>query len=253
MKRVRYLRIGLVMSTLAGWTFAAPIAPGIAWAQVAVLPPGSSGTSANTSIPLAIGVPAAGIVAGAIAGGQAGSAGTSAPPPAGTSAGVVVPLPGAVAPGQQMRAPVSELPQRSGAIAPSPPATSLRTPTPGSKAAACVAVLQTERISMPHKGGNIEVKANFTGAPCTPVVVSNWVHATGTADAGVYRFTVEPNHTARMRQTVLLFGDQRFTIGQAGRSGPGIAASPGKLEFNLKRRQSRKMAFLAWSDGPNPD
>jgi hypothetical protein len=83
----------------------------------------------------------------------------------------------------------------------------------------------------------------------TPAIKASRVHASDQPDSNSYRFSVDPNYTPRIREVVLSFGgDQLFTIAQGGAKLVNIAAAPGTLESNLKRKQTQTLVLTVWSE-----
>ena len=203
---------------------------------VAVRPPGTTGTTQTTIVP---GGPTAAPGAGLVGTGGAG------PSPAPIGVGAPTPAPqqnGATAPAVPQPGPAK------GPMLPTMPAGPLK--MAGTAMPPCQAILGTERASLPDKGGTVQVKVDWKPANCKlpPAVPAGWVHLREPSEPGAMNFVVDPNRTARIRQTAIAFGKEQFVIGQAAGRGIGIAASPGKFEFNLKPKRSDKKSFRVWSD-----
>lgn len=213
------------------------------WPSVAFAPPGTSGTtqtdaiqtrptSANEVVSIVPGTPVVPIVPGGSS--APASAPGSATPPA-VGAGV---------------SPVGEdMSKAAGVLA--PPAT--REPAPKTPlATGCHATLATTRASIPGSGGSAEMRAVFDPPGCGshPELKAGWLHG-DSSQPGVYKVSVDPNPTAAIREAFLVFGDKQFIIAQAGGTRAAkLAASPGRLEFNVKPKKTQKLVLAVWSDEP---
>ncbi len=204
----------------------------LVWAQVAVLPPGTSGVQQNGIIIPGVGIP-----------GVPGSGGVpfGAPGVPGTSIQNRGNDPTAVG-----GAPVGNGVGGGGVMSPSP----MKVTGSAGKDVGCLATFSRTRLEVPSEGGIAEVSVTLKPADCAPFpkLTEPWLEQHSTRE--LHRFRVEPNVLHTAREVSFEVAGQKMTVRQAAAPGYRIAVSPGRIEFAVVQGKSKKQIFSAWSDQP---